>query len=159
MAKLPKGNIVDIFDKKDGWLRIGPGRWVSANYVEIIFTTRWVRIISRTAGDVRESPAVNVPVIDALPNGIWTTVIGETENWYALGPKRWIQKAVTEPLVVRNGQVTGTPDLNVRLGPGTSYGASHRLQLNDPVQIFGEQDGWLRIAHREWVSARYITIL
>ena len=156
VAKLPQNTTVNIFEKKDGWLRIGPERWVSGNYVEVIFTTRWVKIVSRTESDVRASPAVTVPVIDALPNGVWTTVIGEKGDWYAIGTNRWIRKAVTQPLVVQNGEVTGTPDLNVRLGPGTEYGVSHQLRSGDRVQVFGGQEGWLQIAHREWASARFV---
>jgi len=159
VAKLPLNTTVNIFEKRDGWLRIGAGRWVSANYVETIFTTKWVRIISRAKGDVRESPAVTVPVIDALPNGIWTPVVGEKGDWYMLGDKRWILKNVTQPLIVRTGEVSGTQDLNVRLGPDTTYGVSHQLRLGDRVQVFGEQDNWLQIAHREWVSNRFIRIL
>lgn len=159
VAKIPQNTTVDIFEKKDGWLRIGPGRWVSGYYVETIFTTKWVRIISRTDGDIRATPAVTVPVIDALPNGIWTPVIGEKGEWYSIGPDRWILKSATEPLLVKSGEVTGASYLNVRLGPGTEYAASHRLQLGSKVQIFREQDNWVQIAHREWVSGRYIKVL
>lgn len=159
VAKLPQNAVVDIFEKKDGWLRIGPGRWVSGYYVDVIFTTRWVRIISRTDGDVREGANLNTKVVDSLPNGIWTQVIAEQGDWYKLGANRWILKAVTQVLGVQTGEVSGTPDLNVRLGPGTDYAVSHRLNLGDQTQIFGEQDGWLRIAHREWVSEKFIKIL
>lgn len=159
VGSLPKGSVVDIFEKKDGWLRIGPGRWVSGNYVETIFTTRWVRVISRTDGDVREGAAVNTKTIDQLPNGIWTLVVGEKGDWYQLGPNRWIKKSVTELLGVQTGEVSGAPDLNVRLGPGTDYAVSHSLALGDQVQLFGEQDNWYQIAHREWVSSRFIKIL
>ncbi len=154
--KLAQNTTVNVFEKRDGWLRIGPSRWVSGNYVEVIFTTRWVRIISRTEGDVRESPAMTVPVIDALPNGIWTTVIGEKGDWYALGTNRWIRKAATAPLAVQIGEVTGAADLNVRLGPGVDDDVIYQLKLGDRVRIFGEQDGWLQIAHREWVAKRYV---
>ncbi len=156
VAKLPQNTTVNIFEKKDGWLRIGPNRWVSGSYVETIFTTRWVLITSRTEGDVRATPAVTVPIIDTLPNGIWTPVIGEKGDWYALATDRWIQKAVTQPLNVQVGEVTGTTNLNVRFGPGTKYDIIYQLQPGDQVKVFSEQDGWFQIAHREWVSSKYV---
>ena len=159
LAKLPQNSIVDIFEKKDGWLRIAPDRWVSEAYVNTIFTTRWVLIISKTDGTVYKGAAANTQVVDALPKGIWTPVIGEKGDWYQLGTDRWIKKEVTQILGVQTGKVSGTPDLNVRLGPGTDYDVSHKLSLGDQVQLFGEQDNWYRIAHREWVSNKYIKVL
>ena len=47
---------------------------------------------------------------------------------------------------------------NVRQGPGTDYIILRRLEKGDTVQVFEEQDGWLRIAHSEWVFGRFVKI-
>ncbi len=86
-------------------------------------------------------------------------MIGEKGDWYQLGTDRWIQKSVTQLLGVQTGKVSGAPDLNVRLGPGTDYDVSHKLALGAQVQLFGEQDNWYRIGHREWVSSKFIQVI
>ncbi|MEO6760408.1 MAG: SH3 domain-containing protein [Saprospiraceae bacterium] len=156
---LPKGSIVDIYENTGGWMRIGPGRWVSGSYVDVLFTTRWVQLSSRTDGNVYQSAVTTAKVVDALPKGIWTQVVGEKGDWYQLGASRWIKKSVTQVLGVQNGEVIDAADLNVRLGPATSYDVSHQLHLGNKVLLFGEQGSWYRIANREWVAKRYIKVL
>ena len=47
--------------------------------------------------------------------------------------------------------------LNVRVGPGTQYGAVMELKAGEPVLVAAMQDGWANIAADEWVNARYLS--
>lgn len=47
--------------------------------------------------------------------------------------------------------------LNVRKGPGASFGISSALSAGAMVNIFEEQTGWIKIsANNEWITDRYI---
>ena len=59
----------------------------------------------------------------------------------------------------RQGVVTDGP-LNVRSGPGTSYGRVGTLRAGDLVTVTGEEDGWYAVATDEltgYVSSQYIS--
>ncbi len=66
----------------------------------------------------------------------------------------------TQPLAAQVG--TTTASLNVRKGPGTSYGKVRTLPKNSTVTIYKERHGWCLItpesSRPEWVAKRYLTI-
>jgi uncharacterized protein YraI len=52
-----------------------------------------------------------------------------------------------------------TGEVNVRRGPGTSYGVVDQLYRGESVDVRGCEDGWCRITHSGpdgWVSASYL---
>jgi len=158
LANLPLGTEVDIYEEKSGWLRIGTGRWVSKNYVTTSFNTWLGQINSRTGANVRSGPGTNFAVVDARPNGVMLHVIGQSGAWLRIGDGQFIAQSLVQPLTPKQGEVTGTNELNTRQGPGTDYIILRRLEKGDKVQVFEEQDGWLRIAHSEWVFGRFVKI-
>jgi uncharacterized protein YraI len=158
LTKLPLGAAVDVFEEKSGWLRIGAGRWVSKNFVDITFNTWLGQINSRTGANVRSGAGASFPVVDARPNGTVIHVIGQSGDWLRVGDQQFIAKSLVLRLNPKNGVVDGTNELNTRQGPGTDYIILRRLEKGEPVQVFEEQDGWLRIAHSEWVFGRFVKI-
>ncbi|HEX6371316.1 MAG TPA: DUF4157 domain-containing protein [Longimicrobium sp.] len=62
------------------------------------------------------------------------------------------------------GEPTGTgsvtaSSLNVRKGPGTTYGKTGtRLQKGASVTVYGQAAGWLCIGEGQWVSAEFVTL-
>ena len=156
LAKLPLGAAVDIYEEKSGWLRIGTGRWVSKNYVETTFNTWLGQINSRTGANVRSDAGANFPVVDARPNGTTVHVVGQSGDWLRVGDGQFVAQSLVQRLNLQNGVVEGTHELNTRQGPGTDYIILRRLGKGDTMQIFEEQDGWLRIAHSEWVFGRFV---
>ena len=105
-------------------------------------------------------------LIVALVVGV--TVLG-------FGPALWAQQAPAEPpasepeptapaapvptTLERVGEVTGTV-VNIRSGPGISYGALTKVLRGSRVTILEDREGWLKIVLPEnedsWVSAQFV---
>ncbi len=158
LSRLRQGDYCDIFEEKNGWLRIGDRRWVSQNFVEIVFRTQLGRVIERTGVNVRSGPGANFPAVDALPHLAFTNVLGQQDKWYELGYKRWTHSSLIELVQLRSGIVVGTDALNVRSGPGTAYPVARRLGRGAGVQIYDTQDNWLLIGNSEWVYEGFIQL-
>ncbi|MBL7783812.1 MAG: SH3 domain-containing protein [Saprospiraceae bacterium] len=156
VTKLAQNAIVSIFEEKNGWFRIGSGRWVSKNYIDLVFNTWLGEINSPTGANVRSGAGANFAIVDARPNKTVVHVIGQSGNWLQIGDQQYIAQSLVFPLNPKKGVVDGTNELNTRQGPGTEYRILRKLSKGDTVQIFEEQDGWLRIGHSEWVFERFI---
>lgn len=159
VGKLRQGDLADIFEEKNGWLRLGERRWASRNFIETIFHTRLGRVQERTGANVRSGPGTNFPVVDALPNLAFADVIGQQDKWYELGPKRWVHSSLLDFVTIRRGAVAGTDSLNVRSGPGTGFPIVRRFARGASLQIFDEQDGWLLVGNSEWVYKGFVVIV
>lgn len=158
VTKLAQNAEVDIFEEKNGWYRIGVGRWVSKQYVDLVFNTWLGEINSPTGANVRSGAGASSAIVDARPNGTVVRIIGQSGSWLKIADKQFIAQSLVQPLNPQKGVVDGTNELNTRQGPGTDYKILRKLSKGDVIQIFEEQDGWLRIAHSEWVYERFVKI-
>lgn len=156
LGQFKQGSTAYIYEEKSGWVRVGTDQWVSKNYIDITFYTWLGEVNSRTGANVRSGPGTNFPVVDARPNGVFVHVINESGSWLQVGDGEFLAKSLIQKLNPQKGEVIGTNELNTRQGPGTDYKILRRLSKGDTVQIFEEQDGWLRIAAYEWVYGRFV---
>ncbi len=110
-AALTTGAKVQVFEKKDGWLRIGNGQWVSAEFVKLTGKAGEVKepakpvpaaqpvvgTVSASQLNVRETPSTDGKVVDSLKAGAKVTIVSESNGWMNIGPGRWISgKFVTK---------------------------------------------------------------
>lgn len=65
-------------------------------------------------------------------------------------------KAVAEAPKTRTGTVTVSNTLNIRSGPGTSYGRTGSLKNGTKVTIVEEKNGWGKLKQGGWVSLQYV---
>lgn len=158
LRKLKKDDAVNVFEENDGWLRIGNRQWVSKTYVEQTFQTILGRIKEATGANVRSGPGTSFPVVDALPNGAIIDLLNQNGNWFEIADKHWLHNSLVDILRLRSGEVIGTDSLNVRAGADTSYPIVRRLKRGSRVQIFDQQDQWLRIGNSEWVFSSFVQI-
>jgi uncharacterized protein YraI len=159
LEKLPQQAEVAIFEEQEGWLRIGPGRWVSKNFVDIVFETWLGQVQSRTGANVRPAASSAGAPVDALPNTALVHVVGQSGEWLRIGPGRFLHQSLVQRLALRQGKVSGTNTLNTRQGPGTEYKILRRLEKGDAVPVFEEQEGWYRIGLSEWVFGRFLKVI
>ena len=158
VGKLDKGDTVQIFEEKTGWLRIGTGRWVSERFVEAVFTTR-NGIVSDAAGaNVRAGAGSTFKIVDALPNGTLVDIIGQNDRWLQIGTDRWVAASLVQNINIRRGTVVGTDTLNVRSGPATTFALVKRLSRGDEVQVFEAEGKWLRVGVGEWVFQDFVQL-
>ncbi len=157
-TKLVKDANLQWWEEKNGWLRIGTGRWVSKTFVQTTFLTKRVRIVSTTGANVRNNASGTATVIDAFPNGAMIFVTNQNGDWLEVGINRWTHNSLTANIITQIGEVVETNELNVRQGPGTDFKLIRKLNKGNLVEIFEEKTGWYRIAHSEWVFAPFIVV-
>ncbi|HEX2900147.1 MAG TPA: TIGR02594 family protein [Bacteroidia bacterium] len=109
---LASGAKVQVYEKKDGWLRIGNGQWVSGDFVKLNGKTE-TKGETKPAGDtskpvaegtvtasqlnVRSTPSTDGKVVDTLKSGAKVTILSESNGWMKIGPDRWVSgKFVTK---------------------------------------------------------------
>jgi N-acetylmuramoyl-L-alanine amidase CwlA len=128
VAKIKKGDLVDIFEESNGWLRIGIKRWVSKNYIETTFVTKNGFINDKTGANVRSGPGGNYPIVDALPNGAQVNVIWQDDRWLEIGTNRWVAESLVEFVQInRDRNRYGNPQCSER----------PRLYFSDCQEISG----------------------
>lgn len=158
LEKLKQLQAVDVFEEQNGWLRIGAGRWVSKNFIKIVFQTWLGRVDERTGANIRTGAGSTFPVVDALANTALIDIIGQSGEWLQVGSNRWLHQKLVKPAAVRYGTVIGTSDLNVRIGPGTDNKIARTIPAGARVRVLDEQDGWYRLGVSEWVFGKFVEI-
>jgi uncharacterized protein (TIGR02594 family) len=111
---LTDGTKVQVFEKKDGWLRIGNGQWVSGEFVKLTGKGGETKDTGKPTVDpagqplaagtvtaaqlnVRDTPNTDGKVVDTLKSGAKVTIMAEANGWMNIGPGRWISgKFVTK---------------------------------------------------------------
>lgn len=96
VAELNQGDIVSLFEKVSGFWRIGQGRFVSADFIQVIagnnapVTTRRGKVTSSFL-NVRSGPGTNNPKVAELKQGALVTIHETSSNgWHRIGDKQWV---------------------------------------------------------------------
>ncbi|MFN4253560.1 MAG: S8 family serine peptidase [Saprospiraceae bacterium] len=96
VAELKQGDVVDLLEKTGGWWRIGTKRFVSADYIQILPTTRTAKVINSFL-NVRSGPGVGNPKVGELKLGDVVSVLETTaDGWFRIGEKRWVLGKYTQ---------------------------------------------------------------
>jgi uncharacterized protein YraI len=108
--------------------------------------------------NMRISPALRSEVVGQLERGQEVEILLTDGEWCAIIPPMKISAWVSEQYV-KDGLVTGRR-VNVRSGPGISYGRLTYLREGTALTVLEEKGGWVKITlpdtGRLWVSSRYI---
>lgn len=84
IGSLPKGTQVMVYEERDGWCRIGNGKWISAQYTSYsqptTSKTMYVTNVSSVL-NVRKGIGTNQPIEGTLTNGTAVTVVAEQNGW------------------------------------------------------------------------------
>ncbi len=181
-SAIKKDTSVQVYEKKDGWLRIGEGQWVSGSYVQLTglkseggtgsgaspdaenATPNDTGVITATALNVRSGPGTGSKVLRAVKGGDKVEIYEKKDGWLRIGSSEWVSGKfvkVTEGVTEKpqpkkeTGTVTASK-LNVRSGPGGSNKVVSTLDNGESVEILAEKNGWLNIGPDQWVSAKFI---
>jgi len=108
--------------------------------------------------NMRVSPGLRSEVVGQLDRGEEVRVLLTDGEWCAIIPPGEMFGWVSSQYVT-DGRVSGSR-VNVRSGPGVSYGRLTYLRKDTEVDVLEEKAGWVKITlpktGRLWVSARYI---
>jgi N-acetylmuramoyl-L-alanine amidase len=98
VAELNNGDIVDLFEKVSGFWRIGAGKYVSADFIQVLAPNG---VPTPSAGrkgkvtssflNVRTGPATTNAKVGELKQGALVTIFETSSNgWHRIGDKRWV---------------------------------------------------------------------
>ena len=131
LESMNSGQAVEVFEEQSGWVRIGEGRWMSADFVE-----------RSGAVDTSIRPQARPETVEQAVEAESATPVTET---------------ATPETATETGVITGD-QVNVRVGPGTDNATvGTRLDKDAPVSIFERRDGWVRIGENRWVSEEFVS--
>ncbi len=115
---------------------------------------------------VRSSPSSGARVLTTLPKGSYITLISKSGSWwkveygagkygYCHGDYLTVVQGDPSSVAIQSGY------LNVRTGPGTSYGRAASLKKGEVVIRLSTANGWSRILYggnkTGYVSAQYLS--
>ena len=107
--------------------------------------------------NVRTGAGTNSPSVRKLSKGEEVTLYELKDSWYRISNTEWIhsgfvKKAVSFPYAA----LVSINELNVRSGIGTGFAVTRKVNANDPITVYEEKNGWVRISENEWVSGKYV---
>lgn len=85
IGSLPKGTQVLVYEERDGWSRIGDGKWVSSSYLADSAPSgnKTMHVINVSSHlNVRSGPGTNNDIVAHLSNDTEVMVDGEQDGWY-----------------------------------------------------------------------------
>lgn len=91
VGELATNDVVELFEKADAWFRIGDGRWVKGDFLEIIQPPKQGKVISADALNVRGGADVTFPKVGTLKTGSIVSIFETAANgWLRIGDGRWV---------------------------------------------------------------------
>jgi predicted chitinase len=113
--------------------------------------------ITATAGvNVRSGPSTSNSIVTTVAYNAKVTVNGRSGDWYSV-TANGVNGYIRGDLLRTTGKVSASGGLNVRSGPGTSYGKVGALADGASVTLTSISNGWYKVSNG-WVSAQYITL-
>ena len=122
--------------------------------------------------NVRSGPGTTYGVVKTLSQGQQVTGTPDNSGWVKIADNQWVfddylqASSTFTPSSPSGNASTPTPSsttytvtadaLNVRSGPGTTYGILRTVSQGQEVTGTPDNSGWVKIADNEWVAASYL---
>lgn len=159
---LSNGTRVQVYEKRDGWLRIGNGQWVSAEYVTLVGRANENAggqtnapaappaapsqgTVTASSLNVRNAPNGSARVVDTLRSGARVTILQEDNGWMRIGPNRWVSGRYVQK---STGGSTTTGGSRTTTTTGGSAGTTGGGSLVKP--------NWISVAEGEVGTAEIV---
>ena len=165
VGKLKQGQIITVYEQKNGWSRIVYGSlkgWVSSKYITAATWTGYV-----TAANLNFRSAPGGSVLGTLPKGTAVKVYGNDGTWlkvYAstLGKTGWVAESYIskQKPTATVSKVVLKVKTNIRKGPGTSYAILYTEKAGTYIDKLGVSNGWVKVKSPKgvigWVSGTLV---
>ena len=177
---LPRGSVVVITEKKDGWYGVackGYSGFMSADYLELSDAADAALGTGTVTGSVvnlRSGPSTDYEVIGSREKGASLTVTGVNKNWYKLdlnGSTGYIRSdylslgsgssgssSSSSTTASGTGTVRGT-SVRIRSGPSTSHSILDIVNTGDTLTVTGEDGDWYKVSRSDGTGYIYKTYL
>ncbi len=176
IGKIPKGTVVTIAEKSNGWYRVtydGKTGWFSSEYStaytepssgeqETTTTGEKVTISGTDEVNFRSGAGTSYDLIGAIPRGTVVTVLEKVNGWYRVtydGKTGWFSSKYCTPYTestpgtqgtVAAGEkvvVSGTKAVNFRTGAGTSHDIICTIPKGTVLTVAEVANGWYRVTY------------
>lgn len=121
--------------------------------------------------NVRSGPGTSYSIITQVARGTTVTVISQESGWYKIGVNGKEGYMIADYLSVNSGQASGSTAektqgtvtgsvVNVRTGPGTSYGIISQVKKGASITITATLNGWYKIdinGKEGYISSDYVS--
>ena len=178
---LPAGSTAQVISLSRGFYQLANGGWVSSRYASIqngnTSTTSGGggpegtpisgSVRTSTALNIRSGPGTSFPIVGGLPAGSTVQVTSLSRGFYRLSTGGWISSGYTSRPsagtggggvpsgTAVSGSVRTSSEVNIRSGPGTSFGIIGGLPAGTTVQVTSLSNGFYRLFSGGWISSRY----
>lgn len=131
------------------------------NAVTVLVPGAWRNTISGL--NVRTGPGTGNPVVGTLSWGATYVANATSGGWYRIwfnGAYGWCSGSYLAPVTGVTGMRVTISDLNVRSGPGTSYGVIGKAHTPEIYIRAGGTSTWVQVnwgGQRPWLSAPYVS--
>ena len=166
LARLAKGDKVEIDGRQGQWLRVRGGGWVFEEHVWTeaeasaapATTTRLV--VAREGARVRASASTDAAVVETLKLDAVIEAVGQENGWWQLASGGFISASLVRlqevtPLSAAAAKasrpdrplpwVVATETANVRAGRGSESAVVRRLVRGDVVTVTSVVEGWAQV--------------
>lgn len=179
VGQLKNNDKIKILGEDSTWYKIiynDNEAWVSKEYISVQENTKGEVIASGL--NVRNGAGISYKIIGSLNSGDKVSILRKEDNWYNIKYKNsdaWVSSDFVVPMDNSdsgnsNGDNNSTPTnknykitadaLNIRSGPGTSYGVISSVSYDTIVTASESRAGWLKISNKGvtgWISSDYVT--
>lgn len=148
VGKLKQGQVVTVYEQKNGWSRIVYGSmkgWVASQYIT---ATTWTGYATATNLNLRSAPGGSI--VGSLPKGTAVKVYGSDGTWlkvYASSLRKtgWVSGSYIskQKPAIAVSKVVLKVNTNLRKGPGTSYAILHTEKAGTYMDRLGVSNGWV----------------
>ncbi|GAM14756.1 N-acetylmuramoyl-L-alanine amidase [Mesobacillus selenatarsenatis] len=150
VGKLKQGQVVTVYEQKNGWSRISYGSlkgWVASQYIT---ATTWTGYVTATNLNFRSAPGGSI--LGSLPKGTAVKVYGADGSWlkvYAstLNKTGWVSSSyiTKQKPATTVTKVVLKVNTNIRKGPSTSYPILYTEKAGTFMEKLGVSNGWVKV--------------
>jgi uncharacterized protein YraI len=120
----------------------------------VVMPSKDIRTVTASTLNIRAGAGTNYKVVGAYPKGVQVAVL-ETKDTWCRTKDGWVASwYLTKPAALDTREVTASV-LNVRRGPGTTYGIVSTYGRGTKVTVLEVLGGWCR-TNAGWVSNDYL---
>lgn len=163
------GTTVSLIGENGNWYNIsvnGVVGYMSKAYVSA-FTTVSQGVVTGTVVNIRNGAGTQHACIGTAVKGDRLQILETLDGWYKIdnnGQTGYISSTYVQ--LEQNsssgtiGRVTGSV-VNLRKGPGTTYGVVGRVLRDDVLTVLGESGGWYKVSYQDteaYISGTYLSV-
>jgi N-acetylmuramoyl-L-alanine amidase len=104
-------------------------------------------VIKGSVVNIRSGPGTNYEIVGTVYQGTEVTISQQQGDWYKItlgNTTGWVSSSLIDAKITAKVTVTGTT-VNLRSGPGTSYGIVGQVSQGDTLTLLATEGDWYKV--------------